>query len=188
MRHSLKPYLVVMIVSVIALALQFDSTQVYVSWHRQYILDGQWWRIITGHFSHTNTYHLFINLATFWVMAFIFQPAPRQLTWLLLALSGCIGLTNFAGDVEIYLGLSGVLHGVFAFYALDEALNGRRSSWLLVIGISAKVAWEQLVGPSAETASLINANVAIDAHFVGTVLGLLFAGVFYRCCLRHVTW
>jgi len=43
-----------------------------------------------------------------------------------------------------YVGLSGTLHGLFAFYALKEALGGRKSSWLLVIGVMLKVASEQL--------------------------------------------
>ncbi|MDF4897570.1 rhombosortase, partial [Vibrio parahaemolyticus] len=53
--------------------------------------------------------------------------------------------------------------------------ESRRSSVLLVGGLIAKVAWEQVYGPSSSTAELIGANVAIDAHMFGALGGLVMA-------------
>ncbi len=77
--------------------------------------------------------------------------------------------------MQFYVGLSGTLHGLFAYYALNEALNGRRSSWLLVLGVIGKVGWEQWFGASASTAELIGARIATEAHLAGLVGGLLLA-------------
>lgn len=165
------------IVSVIAFILQFETYQSYAIWQRQTILDGQWWRLITGHFTHTNTYHALVNVATFWIMSFIFKPRPNELVILMSVLAVCIGLLNLLTPVQEYAGLSGILHGVFAYYALRETLSGRKSSGLLVLGILAKVAWEQVYGASESTAELIQASVAVDAHFFGAVLGLSYAGL-----------
>ena len=60
---------------------------------------------------------------------------------------------------------------MFGLFALREALNGRKSSWLLVLGLVAKIAWEQLIGPSSTTGELINARVAIEAHLAGALAG-----------------
>ncbi|WP_394243377.1 rhombosortase [Vibrio astriarenae] len=180
MRHTLKPYFIVALVSVIAIALQFQDPQSYAIWSRQYILDGQWWRIITGHFTHTNVYHMLMNLAAFWVMTFVFKPQSGSLSILIILASTSIGLLNFFTPVQEYAGLSSVLHSVFAYYALKEALSGYRSSWLLVIGIVVKVVWEQAYGASESTTQLIEATVAVDAHMFGVIVGLLFALCGYK--------
>ena len=72
-------------------------------------------------------------------------------------------------------GLSGVLHGLFGFWALAEVFDGRRSSLVLVGGLIAKVAWEQFYGPSTSTAAMIGARVAVDAHLFGAIGGLSMA-------------
>ena len=46
------------------------------------------------------------------------------------------------------------------------------SGVLLLLGIVAKVGWEQWQGSSDEVADLIGASVAIDAHLYGAVSGL----------------
>ncbi|CAH0526593.1 hypothetical protein VHP8226_01947 [Vibrio hippocampi] len=86
-----------------------------------------------------------------------------------------IGLGIFVSEIQIYLGLSGILHALFAFLALREALQGRQSSWLLVIGVIGKVALEQIQGAPESTAKLIQANVAIEAHLIGAITGLTLA-------------
>lgn len=79
-------------------------------------------------------------------------------------------------DMQSYVGLSGTLHGLFGAFALTEALTGRRSSWLLVGGLVAKIAWEQFMGFCYD-GTLINARVAIEAHLIGAIGGLLLAWV-----------
>ncbi|MFS1425557.1 hypothetical protein [Shewanella sp. 10N.286.48.B5] len=39
-----------------------------------------------------------------------------------------------------------------------------------MLGLIAKIAWEQLIGPSSTTGELINARVAIEAHLAGALL------------------
>ena len=105
----------------------------------------------------------------------MFKPTARQLLIPLLLTSLAVGVMILASDMQSYIGLSGTLHGLFAYYALNEALNGRRSSWLLVLGVIGKVAWEQWFGASASTAELIGARVATEAHLAGLISGLLLS-------------
>lgn len=112
-----------------------------------------------------------MNLAGLWIICYLFQPSKNQLVVALLVISLVNGVALLFSTIQIYVGLSGTLHGLFGLFALSEALNGRKSSWLLVLGLIAKIAWEQLVGPSSATGELINARVAIEAHLAGALAG-----------------
>lgn len=151
---------------------QLPTLQEWVEWNKLAIYSGQWWRIVTGNFSHTNLAHLAMNLAGLWVICYLFRPRWRTLIAVVLASATIIGTGLLMTSLGQYLGLSGVLHAVFAFWALKEALEGRRSSWLLVIGGVAKVGWESIYGAPAATAALIEANVATQAHAIGLIAGL----------------
>ena len=164
-------YPVLIFTSLLCVIFQLEPVQAWVIWDKSAIVDGQWWRILTGNFSHTNYSHLLMNLAGLWIISYLFQPTRKQLISALILISLVTGLALLLSSIQVYVGLSGTLHGLFGLFALREALNGRQSSWLLVLGLVAKIAWEQLVGPSSTTGELINARVAIEAHLAGTLTG-----------------
>jgi len=112
-----------------------------------------------------------MNLAGLWIISYLFQPTLKQLISAVALISLVTGLALLLSSIQVYVGLSGTLHGLFGLFALREALNGRKSSWLLVLGLVAKITWEQLVGPSSTTGELINARVAIEAHLAGALAG-----------------
>nr|WP_275664976.1 rhombosortase [Vibrio sp. Isolate34] len=170
-RHGFNVYPVLIFTSLLCVLFQLEPVQAWVVWDSNAIADGQWWRILTGNFSHTNYPHLVMNLAGLWIISYLFQPSKTQLVVALLVISLVTGLALLLTSIQIYVGLSGALHGLFGLFALREALNGRKSSWLLVLGLVAKVAWEQLIGPSSTTGELINARVAIEAHLAGALTG-----------------
>ncbi|MEZ8720511.1 rhombosortase [Vibrio pomeroyi] len=164
-------YPVLIFTSLLCVLFQLEPVQAWVVWNNNAIADGQWWRILTGNFSHTNYSHLVMNLVGLWIISYLFQPSKTQLVVALLVISLVMGLALLLSSIQIYVGLSGTLHGLFSLFALREALNGRKSSWLLVAGLVAKIAWEQFVGPSSTTGELINARVAIEAHLAGALAG-----------------
>ncbi|MEH0390172.1 rhombosortase [Vibrio mimicus] len=168
-------YLLLLAISLLSLSLQWPPLHELTLWHFSAIEQGQWWRILTGNFAHTNFAHWAMNLAALWIISFVFKPTARQLLISLVLISLAVGVMILASDMQFYVGLSGSLHGLFAYYALNEALNERRSSWLLVLGIIGKVGWEQWFGASASTAELIGARIATEAHLAGLVSGLVLA-------------
>ncbi|WP_349775408.1 rhombosortase [Vibrio intestinalis] len=178
-RHGWQLIFSLLAVSAVCFALQFEPLASVANWQADLIPQGQWLRILTGNFTHTNFNHLAMNLAALWIITFIFKPSVRSLLALLVFVSLGVGIGILYTNIQSYVGLSGTLHGLFAYYALREALQGRASSWLLVIGVVAKVVWELVYGPSASTAELIQARVAIEAHLCGVVSGLIFALVSY---------
>lgn len=169
-------YLTLLFISLTLALLQVPALRSLVEWNAAFIKQGQWWRILTGNLTHTNLPHLGMNLLALWVMGYLFRPTAKSLLIVLSLVSALVGTAILFSSMQVYAGLSGSLHGIFAYYALNEALNGRKSSWLLVAGVIVKVGWEQLYGASPETASLIGARVAIEAHLAGGVAGGILAG------------
>ena len=176
-QHTL---LVILICLISSLAFIFDKQ---VSWlfiyNRDLISQGEVWRIFTGHFLHTNGYHLLLNLSAIlllWALhGQFYQYVSYTFLFIITALTTSVGLYIFSTDLHQYVGLSGVLHGVFIFGALMDIKNKDKTGYLLFIGVWLKIADEQYSGASQDVAELIGANIAIDAHLWGAIGGLLFS-------------
>jgi rhomboid family GlyGly-CTERM serine protease len=95
--------------------------------------------------------------------------------WSLLLLSCALfdglGLLLFNPAVEWYVGLSGVLHGLFLAGALAGLASGRRDALLLFVALVVKLAWEQLAGPLPGSAAAAGGPVVVDAHLYGAIAG-----------------
>jgi rhomboid family GlyGly-CTERM serine protease len=141
--------------------------------------NNEMWRTLSAHFMHTNLWHLLLNLAGLYLTWFLFY---EQLSWrrvLFVMLTCTIGLsivlqvTQHLNSIAWYVGLSGTLHGIFAFALVLDLKTKRMSTYVLIaLGIT-KLLYEQLGGSNADTEALIGASVAIDAHLWGAVLGVL---------------
>lgn len=176
-QHSL---LIVLICLISSFAFIFDNQiSQYLVYNRDLISQGEFWRIITGHFLHTNGYHLLLNLSAIILLWALHGQFYRYLNYTSLffisALTTSFGLYVFSPDLQQYVGLSGVLHGVFVFGAIMDIHNKEKTGYLLFIGVWLKIAHEQYNGASIEIAELIGATVAIDAHLWGAIGGLLFS-------------
>lgn len=142
----------------------------------------QVWRAVTGHLLHSNHWHLVMNMGALLLMLMLHQLYYSLNSFALLLLLGCIGISIllylFSPDIQIYVGLSGWLHCFITVGALLDIKHKIQSGWLILLGVIAKVTYEQWQGPDAELATLIDANVAIDAHLYGVICGLLLGFVF----------
>ena len=142
----------------------------------------QVWRFFTGHLLHSNHWHLVMNLGALLLMLMLHQLHYQLKSFVLLLLSGCLGISIllylFSPQIQIYVGLSGWLHCFISLGALLDIRHKIQSGWLILLGVIAKVTYEQWQGPDMELAALIDANVAIDAHLYGVICGLLL-GLLY---------
>ncbi|EFP97349.1 rhombosortase [Vibrio caribbeanicus] len=177
-------FILLVAISLVCLSFQFEPLSSVTNWQRDLIQDGQWWRILTGNFTHTNFTHLFMNVVGLWIITSIFRPSPLLLLLNVIVISIAVGLLNFLSSMYSYVGLSGVLHGLFASFALNEALNGRKSSWLLVVAVLIKVAWESIMGGSDTTSEWIQARIAVESHLYGALSGLILAGIAHFTLLK----
>lgn len=154
-----------------------DGIAEYLIFDRNRVIDGQYWRFITGHFAHTNFNHLLLNLAGLTMLWALhgdhYSNKTYGISFFLAAFICSLGIFYFVPDMTRYVGLSGVLHGIFVWGAICDIQKGWKSGYLLLIGVWGKILYEQVFGASADVEALINASVAIDAHLWGAVGGLL---------------
>nr|WP_168711053.1 rhombosortase [Ningiella ruwaisensis] len=140
------------------------------------ITNGRYYQLVTAHFIHTNSWHLLLNMGGLAITYLLFYEHLR-LVRTLFAIAFCtvglsICLLAFT-DITWYAGLSGTLHGLFTF-ALVFDLQSRRVSSYALAGIGlAKLFYEQMGGSTADTAALIDVNVAVDGHLYGAICGFI---------------
>ncbi|WP_298445816.1 rhombosortase [uncultured Ferrimonas sp.] len=152
-----------------------------LDWSRTDLAAGQWWRLFSGHLLHSNSAHLWMNLGGLWLLFGLHQPhyQPKRI-WpisLLMMLFISAGIYWGVTDTWRYVGLSALLHGLFTFGALHDIQRGWATGWWLLLGVIAKVAWENIYGASEQTATLINATVAVESHLLGVVAALALVGL-----------
>jgi rhomboid family GlyGly-CTERM serine protease len=166
------------------------------SYLRLSITQGQVWRLVTGNLLHTNVWHLLMNLAGLWVILFLHemhykkQPVLIYGLFLSLCLFEGLGLYFYYPELLSYVGLSGVLHGLFSFGAIMDIKKGYRSGYLLFLGVLAKVYYEQSYGASSSVVELIDARVATESHLVGVISGIIcsliwLSYLYVRQSLKH---
>lgn len=171
------PVLIVFFLALAAIIFEQNIQQNLV-YQRTAITNGEYWRLFSGHFFHTNLNHFLLNCAGLFLLWSLhgqyFNWRSYSLLFLFSALSISIGIYFFTPELTQYVGLSGVLHGFFIVGAWQDIRHKFNSGYLLLAAIIIKITHEQLYGASAEISSFINANVAIDAHLWGAIAGTAF--------------
>ena len=150
-----------------------------LEFNRPLIEQGQLWRLFTSQFVHANWAHLGLNcagIALIWLLHGEYTT-PKQYSFniALLALWCGLGVYWFCPTITIYTGLSALLHGVIVWGAIKDVTVGLKSGYILFIGVWIKLILEQVNGPSAEIGQLIQSTVAVDAHLIGAIGGVLLA-------------
>jgi rhomboid family GlyGly-CTERM serine protease len=154
----------------------------YLRYERAGLEGGELWRLLTGHVVHLGWQHLGLNLAGVALMWVLFAGAYRWWQWLVIGVAAmlCIdaGLYVFSPELEWYVGLSGVLHGVMAAGAVAYWRRGDSLAWVVAGFLLAKLLWEQWAGalPWGEVSA--GGAVVVDAHLYGALGGALVASFF----------
>ncbi|RRS06808.1 rhombosortase [Pseudoalteromonas sp. J010] len=168
--------------AILSTVLMLFSLGYYLDFDRTAIANGEVWRVLTGQFTHSNWYHLLLNIlgiVFIWLLHAEYTTIKKY--WVNVGLLGAFtGLTIwfFAPNIVVYTGLSGLLHGLIVWGALEDIKRKLTTGYLLLIGVWAKVLWEQYAGASADVAMLIDSRVAIEAHLFGAIGGVLLAIIY----------
>lgn len=189
---------VLMAFLVILFGLFGSDITLWLRFDRNGILSGELWRLFTGHFAHLSWTHLLTNLlglALVWGLFGHHLPVKR---WLHVIAFNALGISLMllviGSQFNMYLwyvGLSGVLHGMFLVGCLYDLRSGRWDSKLLLALLIGKIVWEQLAqifgsGPDSESfitqlvELFIGGPVLIDAHLYGAIMGLITYLIFRR--------
>jgi rhomboid family GlyGly-CTERM serine protease len=158
-----------------------DNITVF-DYNRELILNGEYWRLISGNFNHTNIYHLLLNLSALAVMAGLhyryYSDGAYVSLILCLSIGVGIGILWLSPSTHLYVGLSGVLHGIIIVGAILDITKRYYSGYLLIIGTIIKVIHEQLFDSPIAMSQLIDAKVLTEAHLYGLVSGFVIAPAF----------
>lgn len=156
-----------------------EPVRAVLRYERAAVLQGEWWRLVSAHLTHADTYHLLLNLAGLGLLYLLFAGCYSLAGWLAMAAFSAAGvaygLVFYEPQLDWYLGLSGVLHGLLAAGAVAW---WRREPPLLALALSAllvgKLGWEQWQGAWVLAGSL---PVVVNAHLYGALGGALGAAV-----------
>jgi rhomboid family GlyGly-CTERM serine protease len=152
-----------------------------VAWAELRPADGSaWrepWRLLLGHFVHHGRAHQLLNAGALalWFLLWRQSPGERLLELGIVALGTGVAIA-LVSERSYVVGLSGLLHGLFAASAIVTWRDAaqRLTSAVVLAGLAGKITWEQLVGPSPGTERLVGLPVATEAHLCGAVAGALY--------------
>ncbi|MEQ6342056.1 MAG: rhombosortase [Gammaproteobacteria bacterium] len=154
----------------------------WLRYERSYILNGEIWRLFTAHFVHLGWSHLLMNLAALALIWMLFGRMLRLSAWMAVSLASMLGvslgLLFFSPSIGWYVGLSGMLHGLFAAGVMASLRAGNRLEIILLLLLLGKLVWEQIYGPLPGTAEFAGGAVVTDAHLYGAVSGFMVVLVY----------
>jgi rhomboid family GlyGly-CTERM serine protease len=162
------------------------------AYQRSAIVDGELWRLLTGHLVHYSARHLVFNLLAFAVLAILTenQLGHAGFARLCVAIAAFIGvgLLLFVPGMEFYAGISGINYGLLAYLGLQQITRLARTGSLPAIAcfastgaVLAILLWQQArAGSSPFTGEIAGVRVAWQAHLAGILAAGLFAAQRYN--------
>lgn len=163
-------------------ALRYDSVA---------IAAGQWWRLLSANFVHLGWWHLFLNELGLLVLVLL---CPERLSWavwarrlLLLGVGMCLGLYFFVPGIRWYVGLSGVIHGLFVLGLGRQVMQKDLIAAGCLAFLIGKVAWEMVAGVPVSDEAAIGGAVLVESHLYGALSALIY-GLVFRAFTRVETW
>ncbi|MGK0525711.1 MAG: rhomboid family GlyGly-CTERM serine protease [Pseudomonadales bacterium] len=167
-------------ISLVLVWLLGDGATDLLMYQRTDIEAGQVWRLLTAHWVHLSTQHLFLNLSTLAIIWWLFGDSLAGRTGYFLTGLTALGLTLslflLHPGVWWYAGFSGVLHGLLIAGALISRHDAPLFSLLVMLIVAIKLALELVLGASSTMTKFIDSPILVEAHLYGAVLGAL--GVF----------
>ena len=174
---------------VILALLVFVSTTAteHLQYDRKATQMGEFWRLITGHWTHWSLDHLFWDVFAFAVLAGLCERAGRTRLLACIiasALSISLGVMVIRPDMPLYRGLSGIDSALFTLVALEmvkrSLIDGDRQRVSIVVAclvaFMLKVVFELLTGTTVFVDSAQSGMVPLPlAHVIGAGVGFLFA-------------
>jgi rhomboid family GlyGly-CTERM serine protease len=168
---------------ILLLALGGEPVRMALRFDRGAIDAGEWWRMLSGNFVHLGGWHLFLNAMGILVLVLL---CPEVLAWgVWLRRLALIGLGMSAGlywgvpDNIWYVGLSGVLHGLFVLGLGRQIVCGRdRIAAGCLAFLVGKVAWELVAGAPVSDEAAIGGRVLVESHLYGSLSALLYGLIF----------
>ena len=141
---------------------------------------GQLYRLITAHLVHLSAHHTMMNALGLALAGCALLPVLGA-GWLAAAIGGGMAAISLGWWILqppgiTYVGFSGVLHGIFAFGALQ--LMRRGLGWmggLVLACLAIKLGYEALYGPVPGAVQGLGGRISTLSHAMGALGGAVVA-------------
>ena len=177
---KLKQYPILIIPALIAfisLVFQIADLVPQLRYSRSLVEQGHWWSFITGNLVHLGWGHLLLNLAGLAMVWWFFIDDLKAWEWLLaLVISGLfvtVGLYLFDVHLIWYVGLSGLLHGLFVAGGIRLLSKELGFAVILLAVLAGKLAYEQFFGSLPGTSEMSGGPVVVNSHLYGAIGGVV---------------
>jgi len=160
------------------LAYLFDEIALLAVYDRTAILDGELWRLLSGHFVHFSGLHFSFNIIAFGITGGVIEKrAYPGFGLLLMMTAAAIGASMILlePDMRFYGGLSGIAHGALlylALFGLYESRPWNKLSRLILLVVPIKVGIELYSGASLAYSTEAFVPVPLS-HLVGVIVAFL---------------
>lgn len=143
----------------------------WLCYDRASIAAGEWWRLLSAHVVHLSPAHWAVNAAACALLAVLAPERLPATIWLarllLLMLAVSLGLWLWLPALQRYVGLSGVLYGLFVLALFRSAMQGDPVAIACLVFIGARIVPPLVDRPSAATARWLGGPVIAEAHLFG---------------------
>ncbi len=163
----------------------FYDLRIQLLYDRSALGHYEFWRLITGHWVHLSTDHLFWSAATFLVLGSLCEIIDPKRYYAVVGLSAIlipIVIWRAMPDLMIYGGLSGLdcaLYALLMVLLIKREIRSRNWIWvalfsLLLGSLVAKIIYETTTGLTIFVANThTNMTPVPLAHLVGGVIGFV---------------
>lgn len=180
-RDSLGPprFTLVLTLVCIGLYLLLGPAPAALVFDRGAVAQGQWWRLITGHFVHSDIQHALWNIAAWAILAGMLERrGAGYMGWVTVFGIGAVDLWLWwgASSLQWYCGLSGLLNTLLVVVLMDIWWETRRP---LVVVMGAMLVAKLILEIALNQALFTHtAWPSVPwAHAAGFAGGLMFVGV-----------
>lgn len=172
-----------------------DTGRELFAYQRGLFSSREIWRAISGHLTHLGWSHFLLNAFGLLGVWSLYGKTFNAVSWAFIFLICAIGITAgfaiFDENLQNYVGLSGVLHGLLAAGASHSLISTKRrdidfpvESILVLAALGLKIAYEQFVGSVPLTGALSGGAVVVNAHLYGAMIGAIAAGGIH--CIKNI--
>ena len=176
------PPLAVMLL-ILLLGLGGEGAREALRFEREAIAAGEWWRLLSCNLVHLGWWHLFLNELGLLVLLLLCPEPLSGWVWLrrlvLIGLGMGAGLYFFVPSTQWYVGMSGLIHGLFLLGLGRQIVASRdliaAACLAFLVG---KVAWELIVGVPVSDEAAIGGSVLVESHLYGSLSALIYGLIF----------
>ena len=148
---------------------------------------GEWWRLVTANLVHLGGWHWLLNALSLGLLVLLCPERLPPSEWLVRVLAIGAGMT-FGLHLAVpalgsYVGLSGLVYGLFVLGFGRQIAAGDRFAIACLAFVAARIVWELVWGAPQSEQDLIGGAVVAESHLTGVIAAALYGvatGAFRR--------